>query len=288
MHARTVLPLVFLLILIACTHSTPMIPDGVAISSDGLEIAYESKGSGDTALVFVHCWSCDQEFWREQVDVFAAEYTTVTLDLGGHGRSGTDRAEWSVTGLAEDVRAVVEELELDEVILVGHSMGGPVSLAAAPLMPERVIGVVLVDTVHDAEAVMPEEQIRAITTAFERDFEGSMERFAGMLTGSRANRELVDWIIRRATKVDRSAALGLMKDFATVDEAALLAAVDVPVRAINASPNPPMQPDTAIETNRKYADFDAVTIDGVGHYLQLEAPLEFNRHLRRIVEELAN
>ena len=58
---------------------------------------------------------------------------------------------------------------------------------------------------------------------------------------------------------------------------AALSAVKVPVRCINAKPYSPSSFDTAIEANRNYADFDAVLMEGVGHYLMLEKPEEFNR-----------
>ncbi|NIS33422.1 MAG: alpha/beta hydrolase, partial [Actinobacteria bacterium] len=51
----------------------------------GLTLHYDTRGSGDTALVFVHCWACDRAYWREQLDVFADRYRVVSLDLGGHG-----------------------------------------------------------------------------------------------------------------------------------------------------------------------------------------------------------
>jgi pimeloyl-ACP methyl ester carboxylesterase len=85
--------------------------------------------------VFVHCWACDRTYWREQVDVFAADHQVVTLDLAGHGESGAGRETWTVKGLAGDVQAVVEALDLERVILIGHSMGGPVSRRHAAYAP---------------------------------------------------------------------------------------------------------------------------------------------------------
>jgi pimeloyl-ACP methyl ester carboxylesterase len=61
-----------------------------------------------------------------------------------------------------------------------------------------------------------------------------------------------------------------------------LAAADVPVRAINAADPYP----TAVEINRKYGDFDAVLMPDVGHFLMLQKPVEFNRHLRSIIDRL--
>ena len=136
----------------ACAPAPPPeVIAGVIEAADGVPIVYDAKGAGETALVFLHCWSCDREFWREQVDVFAEDYRVVAMDLPGHGASGAGREDWSIAGLAEDVRTVVDELGLERVVLVGHSMGGPIALLAAPLLEGRAVGVACVDTLHNAE-----------------------------------------------------------------------------------------------------------------------------------------
>ena len=81
-------------------------------------------------------------------------------------------------------------------------------------------------------------------------------------------------------------AAAIMRDFKTVDRTVLLSAASVPVRAVNAAANPPARPATTIELNCKYGDFDAVFIDGVGHFPQLERPEEFNSQLRAVLAEL--
>src|SRR5205085_6966286 len=88
-------------------------------AADGLSLVCEVRGQGDTALVFLHGWCGDREYWKHQVDAFAADYRVVTLDQAGHGESGKDRKVWSASGLAGDVGAVVKALGLKRVILVG-------------------------------------------------------------------------------------------------------------------------------------------------------------------------
>src|SRR5262245_59091744 len=95
-------------------------------AEDGLGIVCEARGQGDTALVFLHGWCGGREYWKHQVDAFAADYRVVALDQAGHGESGKDRKAWTAGALAGDVEAVVKALGLKRVILVGHSMGGPV------------------------------------------------------------------------------------------------------------------------------------------------------------------
>src|SRR6478752_88674 len=81
-------------------------------ADDGLSLVCEVRGGGDTALVFLHGWCGDREYWKHQAGAFAGEYTVVTLDQAGHGESGKDRKAWTVESLAGDVAAVVKALGL--------------------------------------------------------------------------------------------------------------------------------------------------------------------------------
>jgi pimeloyl-ACP methyl ester carboxylesterase len=77
--------------------------------------------------------------------------------------------------------------------------------------------------------------------------------------------------------------VALFRDFANVDLPRALKAVKVPIRCVNAAPRPPSGPATAVATNRKYADFDAVLLGGVGHFPLLEKPSELNARLREVL-----
>jgi pimeloyl-ACP methyl ester carboxylesterase len=163
-------------------HNIGSVVTAKARAADGVAVAYDVRGQGDMALVFIHGWACDRSFWREQLDVFAEDYRVVALDLGGHGESGADREAWSMTTLGGDVQAVVENLNLERVVLVGHSMGGVVALEAARLMPQRVVGIVGVDTLHDAEVEYSPELAREAVALFRADFRETMvtKRFAAV------------------------------------------------------------------------------------------------------------
>ena len=259
---------------------------GTAYSADGQPIAFDVRGQGDTALVFIHCWSCDRTFWREQLDAVSPDYRVVTLDLAGHGDSGRHRETWTVEGLAADVLAVVGELDLRDVILVGHSMGGPVALAAAAQMPDRTRGIVCVDTLHNAEFEWDLKMAESIVARYEADYDTAMREIVGMMFPTDADAGLIDWVVERARQADRPATMALMRDFPTLDLVRLFAEAQAPIRCINAAPSSPMQPVTEIEINQRHADFDAVLMDGVGHYLMLEQPEAFNAHLRQVLSEM--
>jgi pimeloyl-ACP methyl ester carboxylesterase len=280
----------FLFLSALCALACRPASDGVVVrrsvkAPDGISIAYDTRGTGDTALVFVHCWACDRSFWREQLDAFAGDYQVVALDLAGHGESGTQRTAWSVLELGGDVQAVVETLDLEHVILVGHSLGGPVALEAARRLPGRVLGVVCVETMHNAEVRIDPEQNEQAVSALEGSFSEVMRGFVRAAFPDGPDSALVQWVIDKAAATYQPAALGLARDVANVDFTALLSAAGVPVRAINAAAMPPAVPQTDIEVNRRYADFDARIMEGVGHFLMLERPEEFNATLREVLAE---
>lgn len=255
---------------------------------DGATLIYETAGEGDPAVVMIHCWGCNRHNWREQVDpLVAAGYQVVTMDLPGHGDAGRERDDWRIATYANDVRQLVAHLDLDRVVLVGHSMGGPVSVMAAPLLDAEVAGIVCVDTLHDAEFEWPEGFAEEMVAGMHADFPAALDGFLPQLFRPGADPELMAWVRDQALAADSGVLTALMADFPNLDMPALMASADTPIRCINAAPDPgsEMGMATRVETNRKYADFDALLMEEVGHYPQLEAPERFNRHL---LDELAN
>ena len=256
-------------------------------AEDGLNLVCEVRGKGDTALLFLHGWCGDREYWKHQVDVFAPDYRVVTLDQAGNGESGKNRKQWNVNGLAGDVEAVAKALGLKRVILVGHSMGGPVALVAAKRMPDSIIAVIGADTLQNAEFKMPEEVRKQFLEAFEKGFKGTMRMGFDGLLNEKVDPDLKQWLLSRAEAQDQTMALALMRDMSTLDQKTLLKDAKKPVRCINSAGGYKFFTPTDIATNKKYADYDAVLIDAVGHYPMLERPTEFNQKLREVLKELA-
>src|SRR6201997_2254099 len=264
-------------------------PDGARLTfraDDGLEIVGEVRGQGDTALIFLHGWCGDREYWKHQDEVVAAEYRGVARGQAGRSESGRGRRAWTADGLAGDVEAVVKALGLKRVILGGHSMGGSVALLAAKRMPRTVIARIGVDTLQNAEFKLPEEVRKSILDGVEKDFKGTVRVTIAGLLPEKADGELKTWLQTKAEGQDPKMALALMRDLFGLDTRKLLKEAKVPVRCINSAGGYKFFTPTAVETNRKYADFGAVIIDGVGHHPMLEKPDEFNRKLRDVLKEL--
>jgi non-heme chloroperoxidase len=136
------------------TDGDPMtMPEGTPIevtADDGAVLRGLDCGSGPTVML-VHCWTGTMGFWapvaRRLVD---AGFRVVAVDQRGHGGSSRGDAPYRPETLGSDVRRWVEELDLRDIVLGGHSMGGLASIAFscqnAELATERVKGMVLVAT----------------------------------------------------------------------------------------------------------------------------------------------
>ena len=254
--------------------------DGVVPSfADGTPIAYHAEGQGRPAVVFIHCWSGNQGYWNGVLPEVAKTHRVVTLDLAGHGKSGRGRKAWTMQAYGADVKTVVEKLGLGKIILVGHSMGGPVALEAARIMPERVVGIVPVDTLLDADARDPKGDAEYLAQ-MKADLPGTTRQFIPAIFGKEADPQLVKRVADEMAAADPAAAIGSMESLMAYDEAAGLKATRAPIKAINGD-----RRAANLAANRKYhPNFDAVSIAGSGHFPQFEKPAEF---LKALLETLA-
>ena len=268
-------------LLISCQQEaeTPPVATGSVVdsvaSADGVMIHYEVVGEGEPTLVFVHGWSCDRSYWKNQVDEFAKTYQVVTIDMGGHGKSGLGREDWTLAAFGADVTAVVNKLNPSKVILIGHSMAGSVIIQAARQLPGRVIGLIGVDTYQKFETGFSPEQVAETVAPFRADFATSMDGFVRNMFPENADSALVDRIAADMSAAPPEVAISAVENYVSDNTVEMLKEVRVPIRVINCDKWP-----TDLETNRKHAaSFELKLMPGIGHFVQLEDPATFNRLL---------
>jgi pimeloyl-ACP methyl ester carboxylesterase len=270
----------------ASVHAPEGAPQ-IVTSADGVHIEYHVFGSGDPAIVLVHGWSCDGNYWKEQIDALKSKYTTVVVDLAGHGASGANRADWSMGNFGEDVAAVVRQIQNPKVILVGHSMGAPVALEAARRIGDRVVGIVAVDSLKTiGQPVMPEAQIEKVLKPFRDDFIGHTRAFVtSELFTEDADPKFVQKVAYDMSLSPPAVAVPAMSALLHFDYAPLLAELHVPVVAINSSIGGPA--DEA-RIKKSLPMFKVITIDETDHFLMMDAADRFNPVLLKELDGLAS
>jgi pimeloyl-ACP methyl ester carboxylesterase len=259
------------------------------VESNGLTIDYNLYGLGDINLLFVHGSYINQTYWQEQVQYFADNYKVITMDLAGHGRSGTARENWSVEGLADDVINLIKQLGLKNIILIGHSLGSNVNLIAASKYPEPIIGFVVIDNFKNVATPLPaeyEDQVDAILDNLKKDFAGTNEYYANMVLVTEST---PPWITARVVDAYRNAyePMGqatmpeVFELYKTEQE--LLPKLHLKSYLIQANYMPTNL--EALEENAVHG-FKVIEIPGTSHFPMLENPTALNKALDEVINEI--
>jgi pimeloyl-ACP methyl ester carboxylesterase len=254
----------------------------VALSADGLPIHYDAQGNGAIALVFVHGWCCDRRCWDRQVDAFAPSYTVVRLDLAGHGTSGQHRTQWTVPAFAQDVMAVVRQLELEQVVLIGHSAGGAVIVEAARYLATAVRGVVGVDahTWRTVKHIRTPAQVAALLAPFRSNFVEATRTLVRSMFVPTSDPTLVERMVAAMSAAPPHIGIGWLEALWGQDRNLQAGLQEITARkiAINSCYCP---------TNRVAAQqygIEVMLMGGVGHFVMLEDAPTFNHLLAEAVQ----
>ena len=260
----------------------------VAVSKDGTPISYEVFGTGEPALVFVHGWSCDARYWRAQIPVFSRKHRVMVLDLAGHGHSGTSRNRYTMKAFGEDVQAVTQAAGSRRVILIGHSMGGSVIAEAAALMPDRVIGLIGVDTLENIAYPLTSEARDNMTAPLKKNFQAGCRQFVNGMILPETNPDLREWILSDMAaappKIALSAMNEMLNQYITGRAAAVFEKARIPVVTVNGDLWPVNH-----EANRRHMlSFDAIVLKNADHFLMMTRPDAFNKALEKAVIQITS
>jgi pimeloyl-ACP methyl ester carboxylesterase len=240
---------------------------------DGVRIHYKSLGDGETAVVFIHGWTCDLTFWRAQVNDLMSKGRLLFVDLPGHGRSDKPKRAYTMDYFAQAVEAVRKDAGVNDLALVGHSMGTPVMRQYYRAHPQRTRALVAVDGSLE----------RFMTPA-------ESEKYIAQFTGADYLDKLgeaVDGMFAQITPSDMRAAIknAMLSTPQHVVVSALTGLLDpanwkedpVSVPLLQVSSKLPWWPADYEAYVRKLApQVEYHVLDDAGHFLMLDRPDDFN------------
>ena len=285
----TILAWVVVALLVGCGPATvPVEPapgdesTHTVLSADGVSIRYDDLGAGEPALVFVHGWSCDRSYWSGQIEHFAQSHRVVNIDLAGHGDSGLDRTVWTMQAFGEDVAAVVNALNLNNFVLVGHSMGGKVIVEAARQLGDRVIGIVGVDTFHGGGRETPREQQEEVFEQLAEDQAGFIATFVDRTFVEQSDPAIEEWVKVDMAAAPYASAVGARQASGNYDATPAVASLNVPFVLINSD----FLPTDVAHLEANAEQFLFLEMSGVGHFLMMEDPETFNALLSAVLADI--
>jgi pimeloyl-ACP methyl ester carboxylesterase len=247
-------------------------------SADGVPVRYEVRGSGEPALVLVHGWSGSRRCWQAHSNTLAATNRVVVVDLPGFGESGSGRTAWSMQAYGRDVAAVLDSLPDKTAVLVAHSLGAAPALEAACMAPERVVGVILVDILHDPELRRSDESIEQQVTWW-KSIWGDPGKIRPALYSQQTPEAVVRRFVADRPKTPPGHYWDILRSvlrWGNSDRTRSLASLRVPLEAINND-----TPETKVDAMRKYVPgFRVALIPGAGHMgILTDRPEEFDQLL---------
>ena len=250
------------------------------LSRDGVRLAYDTAGTGGTAMIFIHGWSCDRSYLAPQFGHFSASHAVAALDLRGHGDSGQPvhlPGSYDIETMAGDVLAVARAAGFSNPVLVGHSLGALIGLACAA-RSEAIRAVLMIDpapiTNEGAKAFFRESS-DAISADEDRSWRTAF--VSGLFLPTDVARRAA--IIEEMPAVAPLVAAEVVRSMGEFDGTRALGKVSVPVLSIGSAV-------PANEPGDLRSACPAITIGqtvGSGHFIQLEVPAQVNAMIEQFM-----
>jgi non-heme chloroperoxidase len=264
-------------------------------TADYVSLFYTDYPGGDP-VVFAHAWALNGDMWNYQLpDLLAAGLRCVTYDRRGHGRSDRPGTGYEIDTLADDLAALIDQLDLTNVTLIGHSMGaGEVVRYLTRHGAGRIARLVLSGTVTpkllqsaDNPDGIPADLAAQARAPMVRDIgdwmamNGRDDYYRG---SHRVSQQLLDWTMNTIAAVPVPILAQTSSAFLNADFRSELTKLTVPTLVIHGTADFAMPVDlTARKTAPLIPDCRLTIIDGAGHGLYLSEATRYNAALLEFI-----
>ena len=251
---------------------------------NNIEIAYDDTGSGP-AVVLVHGYPFNRSLWTEQVSALADRYRVVALDLRGHGESEASTGASTMKLMAQDIAALMDELQIDRAVIGGLSMGGYVTLAFYQLFPERVEKLLLADTraqadTDEAKATRADQVQQILADGMTGIVNAMLPKLLSPETVSKQP-EIVKRVRDMMMHTTPEGAVGALRGMAErEDQTARLTQINVPTLIVVGKEDPITPVADSEKMHERIAGSQLVVIENASHVSNIEQPQQFNRALK--------
>jgi len=267
-------------------------------TDDGANLYYEDHGQG-RPIFLVHGWSCSTKVWQKNIEELSRQFRVIALDSRGHGNSSKVLGGHQVPQYARDVRALIEYLDLRDIVLLGWSLGGPVVLSYWQQFSKdsRLGGIGLIDS--NPFPFSPDDwnnhslknyntaSMAGVFKALTDDPAGFATAFTHrMFKSGKATAEDLAWLPDELRKTPPWIAIAIYSDFLTSDYTGVLPTLTIPAIFFAGDSDLFKQGNSqgkylaGLVPNATFVPFD-----DAGHLLFYEQSAKFNAALVKFVSE---
>ncbi len=239
------------------------------------KIHYLNRGDGNAALVLIHGWTCNADFWKPQMQDFPS-LRVIAIDLAGHGQSDKPRVAYTMDYFARSIDAVLRDAKVKHAVFVGHSMGTPVIRQYYRLFPTKTDGLVIVDGA--LRLVVSKQQMDEFIAPLKANYQTAAPQMIDALVGPVKDEKLKSEIRTAMLATPDYVGVSAM-DGMTDEKIYETDQIKVPVLAVLAK-SPYWPPDTEEFLHSLAPTLDVIMWDGVSHFLMMEKPQEFDQTVK--------
>jgi pimeloyl-ACP methyl ester carboxylesterase len=250
-----------------------------AVSVNDAEIAYASAGAGSPTVCLVHGTGGSSQVWTRQLEDVADVAHIVALDLPGHGRSSGTMPK-GIEQAAAAVADFLDALDIDRVVIGGHSMGGAIAQQFALSYPQRVAGLILIGTGARLR-VLPR-----LLDVLASDERAGVDLLMSLAVGARAPAELKAALHRSTADNPAGVVLGDLQACDRFDVMSRIATVTAPTLVICGSEDQLTPAKYSRFLGERIAGARVVVVPGAGHYVQVEKPRDTTAAIRDFLGRL--
>ncbi len=235
-------------------------------------------------MIFAHGFGCDQNMWRHVWPAFAGDHRVVLFDhvgAGGSDASAYDRERYgSLHGYADDVLEICRELDLHDVVFVGHSVSAMVGVLAAAAEPERFARLVLVGPspryIDDAGYTggFSREDVEGLLAALDSNYLGWSSQMAPAIMGNGDRPDLGEELTNSFCRADPEIAAQFARVTFLSDNRADLSRVRTPSLVLQCSDDIIAPEPVGAYVARHLPESTLVHLEATGHCPNLSAPEE--------------
>jgi pimeloyl-ACP methyl ester carboxylesterase len=251
-----------------------MMPADTRKASADMRLYSDDAGSGPEVVVFLHSLAGRGEQWRHQLNHVRRTSRAVALDWRGHGNSPRpENLDFDVGIMADDVLSTLQEIDVHQFVLVGHSAGAAVALGCIEQAPDRVAGLFLLDPVGDMRGALEDDLRPFLDALFGDQYTQVIEAYwEQILQGAEpATRHQV---MEDLWATPRDTVMGVFQALATFDPVGAISGYGGPIldviTPLNNSPS---------SLHNLLPELRVRLIPGVSHWPQLDRPQEINHLL---------
>jgi len=266
------------------------------LTDDNAKLYYEVAGKGEKTIVFIHGWSASHLFFKKQIPVLSKDYEVVSYDLRGHGLSEETKDGYTISRYAQDLKNLIDYLNLKNVVLVGWSMGTHIIFDYVKQFGcDNLDRVVLIDMT--AKLITDEDYKYGLYGKFTHEdnlstmvtMNNDWKAFADVFTpgifaksGCRDEEEL-KWTYEEEYKNSPTVMTRMWITMSTQDYRDVLPKISVPALITFGEESCLYARDNSEYLNKIIKNSKLVGFEKCGHGLQLEDSDKFNKELKDFI-----